>query len=492
MKTVPLLLLVLLQSWSVLAQEADRESDMFGGEVEETRISEGHRDLLEEDKLQLGGMLYMRTQGQFYTGFMDDPSLMMPNLLDVYLDGRPGDRVRAFVRGRLKFDPLPQAPVPGFPRKVGKDLEAMADDMGMELPARDATDVLLDQFWLKFDIARTVFVTAGRQPVHWGTTRLWNPTDLVNRSRREPLALFDERTGVTALKLHFPIESLSSNVVGLLLLDDADSIRHLGGALRLEAAFSTVELGLTGMVRREPTTAAGDGDADYILPRLGLDLSAGIWDLDLTAEAGVRFADSSRNDPLFEAGDHKAVLQAAAGLSYTLKYSAEDFLVVGTEYFFNPEGYSDSSSYSLLLAESLAGSLGADAAGGSGGESGTDGEASQGGATAASGGFTPFYMGRHYGAVYAMLPSPGSWDYTTFSMSGVGNFSDESYLVRFDYSVTVLTWLSVQAWGAVNLGKKGGEFRFGMAEGDIPLYVPSPSPEFYQAFSCGLNLRVNL
>ncbi len=469
----------------------DRETDMFGGEPQETTVSEGHRALLEEDKLQLGGMMYMRTMGQFYTGFLDDPSFAMPNLLDVYLDGRPGERVRAFVRGRLKFDPLPQPPVPGFPRDVGKEMEALAKSLGQEIPARDGTDVLLDQFWLKFDVARTLFVTAGRQPIQWGTTRLWNPTDLVNRSRREPLALFDERTGVTALKIHLPIESLAWNVVGLLLLDDADSVRHLGGALRLEAAFSSVELGLTGLVRREMSTGATDSDDDYVLPQVGLDLSAGIWDIDLTAEAGLRFADSSRNDPLFEAGDRKAILQAAVGASYTIKYSTEDYLIVGGEYFFNPEGYSDSDIYPKLLMEGIAASLGTDGGAGSeaGGGTGTGGAPS--GSATQSGAYTPFYLGQHYAALYALLPSPGNWDFTSFSLSGVGNLSDESVLVRLDYSVTVLTWLSLQAWGAVNLGHKGGEFRFGFEEGALP-YVDGTSPEFYQAFSAGLNLRVNL
>ncbi|MBM4352326.1 MAG: hypothetical protein FJ109_00800 [Deltaproteobacteria bacterium] len=502
MKTAPLFLLVSLLSWSALAQEADREEDMFGGELEETQVSEGHRALLEEDKLQLGGMLYMRTQGQFYSRFMDDPSLSMPNLLDVYLDGRPGERVRAFVRGRLKFDPVATAPLSGLlPNEVGREVEVIADSMETELPQKDSTDVLLDQLWLKFDIGRTLFVTAGRQPVQWGTTRLWNPTDLVNRSRREPLALFDERTGVTALKLHVPIESLSANVVGLLLMDGADAVKDLGGALRLEAAFWTVELGLTGLVRREAAVDAQGKEYDYVVPQVGLDLSAGVWDIDLTAEAGLRFPDSSRNDPFFEVQDRKALLQAAVGASYTHKYSAEDFFIIGTEYFYNPEGYSSSDSYAALIAESMIGTLGlgTPGAGGGGpadGASGQTGTSATAGGTASAAGFTPFYMGRHYGAVYAMLPSPGSWDYTTFSLSGVGNFSDESYVVRLDYQVTVLTWLSVQAWGAVNLGKKGGEFRFGLEEGKmypaIDKVTSGPSPEFYQAFSCGLNLRVNL
>ena len=37
----------------------------------------------------------------------------MPNLLELYLDGRPSDRVRAYVRGRLSYDPTTGQPLFG-------------------------------------------------------------------------------------------------------------------------------------------------------------------------------------------------------------------------------------------------------------------------------------------------------------------------------------------------------------------------------------------
>ena len=39
---------------------------------------------------------------------------------------------------------------------------------------------------------------------------------------------------------------------------------------------------------------------------------------------------------------------------------------------------------------------------------------------------TFFYLGRHYGAVFLSVPAPYSWDYTTFTLSTLGNFSDGS------------------------------------------------------------------
>ena len=85
---------------------------------------------------------------------------------------------------------------------------------------------LLDQAWLRFDIEHTVFVTAGKQHVKWGTARFWNPTDFLPPQRRDPLAVFDARTGASMLKLHVPWEAKGWNFYGIGLLDNAGPRRH--------------------------------------------------------------------------------------------------------------------------------------------------------------------------------------------------------------------------------------------------------------------------
>ncbi len=59
-----------------------------------------------EDPLRMGGQFYWRAmstgrQGQWPQNW----SLSAPALLDVYMDARPNDRVRAFVLGRMSYDP---------------------------------------------------------------------------------------------------------------------------------------------------------------------------------------------------------------------------------------------------------------------------------------------------------------------------------------------------------------------------------------------------
>jgi len=209
---------------------------------------------------------------------------------------------------------------------------------------------------------------------------------------------------------------------------------------------------------------------ESVVPRFGLDVSAGVWDFDLAGEVGVSLVKDVDNDDTTgpvdgldgEGGNdanndkRKAQVQASAGLNYTLKYSDEDSLLVGGEYFYNPDGVGSSDAVFDALS---------------------------------AGTFVPFYFGRHYAAGYVAVPGPGSWDYTSFSASLVGNLSDGSYLARLDCSTAVLTFMTLEVYGAVNLGDKGGEFRFGIERGE--LFDGSPGWPFQEAL-LGVNLRMDI
>ena len=107
------------------AEEGSREDEMFGQPAPErsppASPSQGQSDeglapidqaaLMRRaaeanDKLTIGGRLYLRTQyDALEEGRAQDFSLRSPNLLDVYLDARPSDRLRGYVRTRTTYDP---------------------------------------------------------------------------------------------------------------------------------------------------------------------------------------------------------------------------------------------------------------------------------------------------------------------------------------------------------------------------------------------------
>ena len=282
------------------SEEQRREADLFGGAEPSAPVPRDDVDVqlaAANDPLTLGGLFYLRLQGVFVEDTdADAQPLSMPNLVDLYADARPTDRLRAYARARLDHDPT----------------------------IRD-TRVRLDQLWLSFDVERTVFLKLGQQRIKWGAGQRWNPTDFLNDERYNPIAVFDERLGVPLLKLHLPVESLGWNFYAIGKLDDAAQVGRVGGALRAELVFGLAEVTLTGYARRnEPL-------------RLGADLSAGLGPFDVRAEVGG--ADE----------DDGWVGQAVGGADVSVAWSDQDDVIVGVEYFYNQAGAADPSGYLGLL-----------------------------------------------------------------------------------------------------------------------------------------------
>ncbi len=435
-----------------------------------------------DNPLQLGGQLYLRAfafarQGQPPSDWL----FTAPALVDGYLDARPSDRVRGFLLARMQYDPA-------LGSGAGSSLGLPSLTSGTASPANPR--VLLDQLWLRFDVEKTAFVTAGKQHVKWGTGRFWNPTDFLHAVRRDPLAVFDARTGTTMLRVHVPWERRGWNFYGIAIAEpltaapstgaldpstgglgasaagapDPQQVGGIGGAARAEIVLGPSELGLGAVVQRGHRA------------RFALDASAGVLDLDLYGEAALKTgselplyrerAGAGPGTPLlsrYEAYQPSGLTPAVTlGARWGHKYSDEDSLELGLEWFYQRTGYADSAVYPLLI-----------------------------GANA----FTPFYLGRQYAGAYLLLPNPGSWNQTTFILSTLGNLSDRTFVTRLDYSVLVLTYLRFEAYGQVHYGPSAGEFRLGLSvpPQDLGNGFTTPSVALgASTFDLGVALRVSL
>ncbi|MGB0588932.1 MAG: hypothetical protein ACPGU1_04550 [Myxococcota bacterium] len=393
---------------------AERERGLFDAEDTPGLLQEGldivTRVNAKDDLLQLGGQIYMRLDWNILAeGPPESFPLRAPGLLDLYVDVRPTDRLRAFASGRVSH------------RFTGADEGAAAYGGSTE-----ATRVALDQLWLKFDIARYVFFTVGQQPIRWGHGRFWNPTDFLNRQFKDPLAVFDERLGVSLIKVHVPVESLGWNFYAIADIDGADSFEKIGGAVRAEFVVDTTELAVSFAARK---------DAPY---RLGASVSSGFWWIDAWAEfALLHDVRTPQWEGAYDLATFSAPTQVdvsdswwpriSAGFEIALPLFDEDTLYIGMEYAYNSLGYEDASLYPWLIANQS---------------------------------FVPLYAGKHYGAAYAALPAPGRWDDVTFILSQLSNLSDGSNILRFDTQLRVLTYLSLNVYASVHYGALG-EFRFG-------------------------------
>jgi hypothetical protein len=346
------------------------------------------------------------------------------------MDVRPNDRVRGFLLARLSYD-LSASTSSNNSLSVQVKNENGGSGTFPATSAIAQNPVLqLDQLWVAFDVARTIFVTAGKQHVKWGVSRFWNPTDFLHPSARDPLSAFDARTGQTMLKLHVPWEKNGWNFYGMMVFDEsqqAGKLGRIGAAGRAEMVIGTAEIGIDGLIQR-------GRDA-----RLGVDFSAGIWDLDVYGEAALRKGTDVPRVRIGSGGVPETYAvddfrpSATLGASWSYKYNDDDTFTLGAEYFYNGAGYSDASIYPALLLRQYMDQVSY---------------------------FTPFYLGKHYGGAYLLLPRPGRWNDTTFTLSALGNLSDRTMVARLDYSVVLLTYLTFEAYLAGRLGQRGGEFRF--------------------------------
>lgn len=459
---------------------SERDQAILGGEsaaaVESESALPGDTDI--------GGLLYLQAQSTIMRHQpVSEYSFTAPFLLDVYLDARPHERIRGFVLTRVGFEAANSNSAPDEATAITNSAAAGA----ATLDSSGSTNFAIDQMFVNFDAARSVFFTAGRQHVRWGTGRYWNPTDYLHAQKRNAVSTFDARLGTTMVKAHVPIESLNWNFYAYGIMESPSSeqgLSSLSAAARAEFVFDTTEVALGALTERKRK------------PKFAADISTGLGVFDFHGEVALFNTDNMDrlhyepdaelpaetplepwDDPTVAAVDRfehvldavypsyrkdEYVVQAVAGLDYQAAYGHNDSLTLGVEYFYNQVGYDSSEVYpGLFLPRS----------------------------TPLESPATFFYLGRHYYALSASLPAPGSLDDHSIMLSTICNMSDRSFLSRLDYSYTFFTSLQLEAFASVRYGDQEGEFRFGLRplELDGEVYAQEPTVADF-----GLALRLKL
>lgn len=492
----------------------DGGSDRDVTELTGSSKSKFDTDEVKSDPLKIGANLNMFGQVLFQEGktFAQEP-VSLPMLLETYMDGRPTDRLRAYGVARVQYDPSRLAgtttttTTPTMMDMMSMGMGALTlpgtGGVGLTTAAAQNPTVLLDQLWLRFDIARVVYLTVGRQKIRWGTSRVWFPTDYLNSQPRDPFNPFDVRLGVNMVKVHVPIEKLGWNFYGYGLFDNIAAganqltIGNLGGAVRAEFVVWQAELGVGAIWQRGRR------------PRYAVDLSLPIGPVDVYGELALRDGRdfvitrapaTTTFDTFVKAGEQAGLrnaflgedfltaysdelsksnvsigrgtgplAQVSGGLSWQFNYTDKNFGILAAEYFFNPAGYSNPIEYQagLFVAQGIYRL--------------TPDPVQQ----------IPLYAGRHYLALIASAPGLPQFPWISINATNLLNLNDVSGLVRLDVIFRVLTYLNVQVFGAVFYGQKGGELRFSLPA-EIEQQLPAGTSFASPIGQAGVLLRLSI
>lgn len=349
------------------------------------------------DILTLGGAYFQRAELSASRGGPGTPlTPVLPSLADLYLDINPSEQIRGFVRGRLLYDPL---------------------DMQFSTPKS-----VLDQFWFRFGLAHRVFITAGRQQVRWGSSRIWNPTDFLQAPNPRPLDPVDLRTGVDMLKVNVPWEEMASSLWLIATADlngPEDRPVRYGGALRAEVVLGPSELALSAAFQQGRR------------PRYGIDWSVGLGPFDLNAEMALLQDLPAR---LWERGEAGYVErpfggpkpQVSGGIKGTFRVADVYRTIIRLEGFYNSLGTDDRAQ--LTWQRSTAD-------------------------------YRPLFFGRAYGMALVSIDRRSQFE-PRLTLTALTNLSDPSMLGRIDFDIAVLRDVVAQLFVEAPLGPRGTEFRF--------------------------------
>jgi hypothetical protein len=200
---------------------------------------------------------------------------------------------------------------------------------GMDSTGEMGADFYARELFVDANIARRVYVRAGKQVLQWGRCFFWNPTDLINVERKPFIEKIGGRKGVLGVRVH-TVFGTRANFYGFLDLHDLQHVDSLAGALKAEVLLGGVEMALSVWSKRGYT------------PVVGFDMSSGLMGALFTLEVSLT---EGPNYPTVGVQDGYLVIDERKGQWYprvafgTMAildlFGVDDRLNVGIECYYN-------------------------------------------------------------------------------------------------------------------------------------------------------------
>jgi hypothetical protein len=386
----------MVQALLTFAQDIS-EDDIFSGEEFDKKVKEG----IEEEKkmaldLLFGGSFLLRTSWSApldFNHYLSQGSLQGKPFLKI-TDPRRGT---LYISYYLSNYFLQAADDPSFITE-GDDLLAIT--------------FLLSEFYLSFDIAKTVFIKVGNQINSWGASFFWTPVDFINMAHINIEETIDSRMGIPAVKVHIPLSGANL----FAIIDFSDTITE---ELRVRDLSQTINAGLrfdfTSWGAQFGLMAYINAGSASLVNKYGIDFITNVMGFDIYTEQAISFKSSQDAD--FSKDYYSFAVGFERLFGELKKWSLQ------SEFFFNENGYEHEKAIDILL----------------------------------QGNFIPFYFGRYY--VFVRLQKQDFFtDIMDADLSTIINFSDLSFTVKLSFDFTLPNILPFTFSLSYNGGDQGAEF----------------------------------
>jgi hypothetical protein len=281
--------------------------------------------------------------------------------------------------------------------------------------------IRLKEFFLDTNINWVLYARAGKQVLKWGTGYLWNPTDYVNREKKNFLNIDSKRDGVYGLKVHVPFGTLV-NLYGFADLTDALLLKEIAGAAKFEVLVGNTEV------------SASCWGKSSALPVFGLDITSRLLGFDLWGEASVSYGDNRVKLDKTSTSDlyisDTWISRVVLGISSTFDaFDEPDRIGIYGEFFYNQAGYTDNMFEDSVRDKYL----------------------------------SMYYVPNEYGCYYAALFIEVKKVFVSkldFVFDAIGNFTDFSFLVSTSFIFKPVDKFELRFTVSSALGEPNREYTY--------------------------------
>lgn len=293
----------------------------------------------------------------------------------------------------------------------------------IEIEEEKNSDYVLKEIFIDANMEKKVFFRAGKQVLQWGRGYFFNPTDLINIEKKKFLDMDANREGTYGIKAHVPF-GVKYNIYGFIDMgteeEDTDDFAY---AAKFEFLLDKTELSLSAWNKTK------------LDPVFGFDFSSRIGSFDIIGELSLTSKETVNrvnNDFTITKTEDTWVPRCSIGFAKSLDFNdINDRITIASELYYNHAGYSenifdDPAKVTTLFANNL---------------------------------YSLYNHSTYYGIIFAEYKKLFITD-LTLSLSGLGNFTDNSGIVMTQLKYTPLYDFTLECSLSSTLGDGDCEYTF--------------------------------